>query len=165
MSKASLTAARLRELLKYDPETGVFTWVARIKGIKPGSTAGCQRKDGYIVLRVDRSLHPAHRLAWLYVHGEHPKADIDHIDGNPSNNAISNLRDVSRSINNQNQRRPHSKNKSGHLGVSREKGGKLWEARIKGPDGVVRRGHFATPELAHAAYLEAKRALHAGCTI
>lgn len=86
-----LTVERLRELLDYDPETGVFRWKEPRRKCRVGEVAGSLRKDGYVKIQVDGRFYQAHRLAWLCVYGVWPSA-IDHIDGNRANNAIANLR-------------------------------------------------------------------------
>ena len=89
----TLTAARLRELLQYDPETGVFTRLVKTSnGIKVGDVAGTADARGYILIRVDGWLHLAHRLAWLHMTCEWPKGMIDHINGVRDDNRWSNLR-------------------------------------------------------------------------
>lgn len=159
-----LTAARLRELLSYDQGTGVFTWRVRMNNLAAGAVAGCLGSRGYWRIKVNKRIYQAHRLAWLYVHGLWPNGDIDHVDGERANNVISNLRDVSQSVNGQNQRRAHSKNKSsGLLGVSANRG--RWRAQILVAGKNITLGRFDTPELAYSAYLAAKREHHAGCTI
>jgi hypothetical protein len=88
----TLTQERLREVLKYFPRTGRFRWrVPGPRGAPAGREAGT-RQGGYRSIRIDGVRHYEHRLAWLYVHGEHPTGDIDHDNGNPSDNRISNLR-------------------------------------------------------------------------
>lgn len=162
--EAKLTAERLRELLNYDPETGVFTWrVSRRATARPGSVAGTITPKGYRAIWIGAN-YRAHRLAWLYVYGVWPTHEIDHIDGNRANNAIANLRDVTRSVNHENLRRARSDSAHGFLGVSPFKG-KWWKARITVNGKWQHLGTFKTPEEAHAAYLEAKRRLHVGCTI
>lgn len=106
MRDSTLTQEMLKELLHYDPETGVFTWAAHPPlGHSVGDVAGKASTRGYVhicfskKLRMTRSIYSAHRLAWLYVYGAWPLQDIDHIDQNKSNNALANLRDVSRSQN------------------------------------------------------------------
>jgi len=159
-----VTQARLHEILSYDPETGIFTWKCRVSRTAAGSVAGTVRANGYLRIKFDRSLFYAHRLAWLYVYGTVPIGYIDHIDGNPGNNAISNLRDVSQLINAQNIRRPKSHNKStGVLGVN--KNGSKFRAKICVNGLHKHLGCFLTPEEAHEAYLKAKRLLHVGCAI
>lgn len=154
-----LTAGRLRELLDYDPDTGVFTWkISRRGRVKAGDVAGALRHDGYIQIGIDGRLHQAHRLAWLYVTGESPPSEIDHISCVRTDNRIANLRLATRSENQQNQSKAQKRNKTGFLGVSPHQG--KFQAQIK-VDGKVRTiGRFPTPEAAHAAYLEAKRQLH-----
>jgi hypothetical protein len=92
-----------------------------------------------------------------------PPRPIDHINGDPSDNRISNLRDVSRTENQENQRRAQRHNKVGLLGVSPN--GKGFISRIKVAGRKVNLGTFPTPEIAHAVYVKAKRYLHAGCTL
>ena len=164
MAEKILSADYLRSVLNYNPLTGVFTrLVSTNSRVKVGDVAGCDNGKGYMVFSVLGRLYQAHRIAWLYMHGQWPDGNIDHIDGNPSNNAIANLRDVSQSVNMQNQRLAMSHNTSGYLGVSRN--GKRWQAEIQS-DGKRRPlGTHDTPVEAHAAYLEAKRRLHPGCTI
>jgi len=161
-----LTAQRLRELLHYSPDTGVFTWrVSRGGAVCAGDSAGYGNGAGYRKIYIDGGQYMAHRLAWLYTHGSWPSGVIDHRDGDRSNNAIANIRDVSICVNNQNQKRAHSSNRScGLLGVTRDSAG-MWQARIR-VDGKRRYlGTFKDQEQAGAAYIAAKRLLHAGCTI
>lgn len=160
----ALTADRLRDVINYDPITGVFTWRARVSStIYAGDPAGSLSSRGYLRITVDKIEYRANRLAWLYMHGSWPEFEVDHIDGDRANNRIVNLRDATRAINSQNQRRAQSHNKCGVLGVSAKRN--RWEARIT--YGGIKRyiGTFETQELAHEAYLEAKRRFHPGCTI
>lgn len=170
MIKPELTAERLREVLNYDAETGVFTRKLRTaRRIKLGEPAGSVSKlYGYLTIMVDLRSYKAHRLAWLYVYGKWPDEFIDHIDGNKLNNRISNLRDVSGSTNIQNQRKPHKRNSTGFLGVTvdnRAKNGRKYMAQIVLGGKHKFLGLYETPELAHEAYLNAKRQMHEGCTI
>lgn len=129
-----------------------------------GRRVGCVVRDGYLKIHLDHQAVMGHRLAWLMVHGEWPKGQIDHIDGNKLNNAIANLRVVEPKINKQNRRAPQSNNKSGFLGVFPERG--RWSASIGlGDKRCKRLGSFDTPEAAHSAYLSAKRRLHEGNTL
>ena len=163
-----LSAQRLRELVHYSPESGLFT--RRVKSSSrtyPGKPAGSPNTAGYLQLRVDGVRYLAHRLAWLYVHGEWPNQVIDHIDGNPANNRIANLRDVSISVNLQNQRAAQGRTKSGMLGVhiQNNRGKIRYLAQIV-LDGKLRHvGSFDTASEAYGAYLTAKRESHHGCTI
>ena len=155
---------RLRQLLSYDSETGVFTWKINIgKRIRAGSVAGTTHHSGYNCIIIERSHYTAHRLAWLYFYGEWPSGVIDHINGDKFDNRISNLRDVSRSVNQQNRRKAAKNSKTGMLGVSQA--GSVFVANIMVDGKTVRLGRYETAELAHAAYVNAKRQHHAGCTI
>lgn len=159
-----LTQERLKSVFSYDPTTGLFTRIMAIsKKSKIGDIVTTKNRSNYIVLRLDGELHYCHRLAWLYMTGKYPTNHIDHINGNPSDNRFCNLRDVSQSINHQNLHRPHRDNKTGFIGVTRDK--KRWSASIHINGKRVFLGNFDTPELAHAAYIEAKRANHDGCSI
>lgn len=167
MADIDLTAERLRELLRYSTDTGEFVWLKKPSNksnrVRVGSVAGYVRHDGYVCIRIDQKLYLAQRLAVLHVTGMWPNGSIDHIDGNTGNNSISNLRDVAHRVNLQNQHGAKSGNHSGFLGVSRFRGG--WRARIMVMQKETHIGVFSTPELAHKAYLEAKRRMHVGCTI
>lgn len=131
---------------------------------KDGRIAGqVAKRDGRRRVTIRCRSYLCYRVIWLMVNGKWPDGDIDHIDGNQANDAIANLRDVPHAVNLQNQRRARADNASGYLGVTPHKG--KWRASIR-VDGKLRSlGRYATPELAHTAYLEGKRRLHAGCTI
>lgn len=155
----ALTAERLRELLHYNPDTGVFRWLVSTSNRKPvGSVAG-YISGRYAEIRIDGVLYKAHRLAWLYVHGAWPSDQLDHIDGVKIRNAINNLRECSNAENHQNhtvQRR----SASGLLGAYRLKRSARWLASIKVNGTQHYLGVHDTPEAAHAAYLAAKAKLH-----
>ena len=159
-----LTAQRLRDLFTYDRSSGNLIRLKRTaRCVRVGDVAGSLSDEGYLVVQIDGKSYKAHRLAWLHETGEWPPGDIDHRDGNRTNNRWANLRPADRSLNMQNQRRARSDNKSGLLGVGR--GGNRWRASI-GISGKAKHiGLFDTPELAHLAYLSAKRRLHEGCTL
>ena len=165
LDMCALTQQRLKELLAYDEATGVFTRKTKHHRFDIGSIAGGVIPSGYRIMRIEKKNQYAHRLAWLYVHGEFPAKDIDHIDGNRDNNAIANLRAATRSQNLQNQRKPRSDNKSGILGVSYSKGRNKWVAQIVHGGKQRNLGHYASPELAKEAYITAKRQFHAFCTL
>ena len=150
-----VTADRLRELLDYNPETGVFTRKVTRGPSVAGSVAGNKRKNGYVYIMVDGVRYLAHRLAWFYVHGVDPLVEIDHKDRNPSNNAIANLRLADRSGNSSN--REFGIPKSGFRGVYQQK--RRWWARICKDGQHFNLGSFPTPEAAHAAYADAARKL------
>lgn len=164
MSK-ELTAERLRELLNYHPDTGVFVWRKSRPGLAAGSAAGTKDNKGYQIISVYGRPRKAHRLAWLHVYGRWPVAHIDHINGNVSDNRISNLRECDASQNGQNQKKAHKKNLSGLLGVGWHKASGKWQATIKTAGKSKHLGSFDTPEEAYAAYLKAKAELHPFQTI
>lgn len=165
MAAPILSADRLRELLRYDPTTGVFTWRYARSGISPGP-AGAVGGTGYVYISVDGRRYLAHRLVWMHVHGKWPDGDTDHINCNRADNRLSNLRDVPRYVNNQNRSGVQSNNRtSGATGVTWHHHSRKWIARISLRGKTHRLGLFETVEEASAAYLEAKRRLHEGCTI
>lgn len=163
--KQELTAERLRELLHYNPETGQFVRKASLRSDRVGAIAYSLHTNGYSRFSLDNKNYYAHRLAWLYVYGSWPSGDIDHINHEKTDNRISNLRDVSRSVNNQNRVRCKSESASGVLGVSWHKAAQKWSARISLNGKSQHLGLFAEKDNAKMAYIDAKRALHEGCTI
>lgn len=168
-----ITQQRLKELLHYDPETGIFTWRVDIRSgrnnalvkAKAGEVAGCQSGYGYWSIGVETVRTSRHRLAWLYMTGELPirGVDIDHVDGNRCNDKWDNLRLATRSQNMQNLKRAHSDSGTGFLGVERKRG--KFAARIALRGKRYNLGVFDTPEEAHAEYLKAKRKLHEAGTL
>lgn len=159
--KTALTVALLRELFDYDAETGLFKRkVSTTNRVKVGDVAGAKNQKGYINIMVCARLHPAHRLAWLYVHGVWPQGQIDHINGIRDDNRIGNLREATNAQNMQNQRRAHRNSQTGALGGHPHKENGNYVAQIR-VDGKVRHiGSYRTAEEAHYAYLQAKRRLH-----
>jgi hypothetical protein len=156
MAGSDLTAARLRELLTYHPETGVFTRNSTRRRWLAGEEVGSSSKlHAYYRLKVDGGYYPAHRLAWLYMTGEWPSEFIDHIDRNRRNNVWKNLRDVTQTVNQYNVVAPQRNNKLGVRGVCSTKWGFQASIRV---DGRLRYlGHFKTLEEAAQAYLNAKQ--------
>ena len=161
MTSSILTAERLRELFHYNSETGVLTRLVRTSNsVKVGDVAGWLTSEGYIRIRVDGRPHMAHRLAWLYIHGRFPPAETDHANGIRDDNRIINLRAVTNGENQQNQRRARSNSASGLLGACWSAPHRKWRAKIKLNGKMLHIGLFSTAELAHAAYVAAKRELH-----
>ena len=156
MNTPDLTVDRLKMLVHYDSSTGQFTWRLKRRRCRPGDPTGCVARNGYVVVRLDNVLHYAHRLAWLYEQGRWPAEQLDHINGDRTDNRIANLREVTNAQNAQNQKRRN--NTSGFPGVRRENS--KWLAEIKVQYKPIRLGLFDTPEAAHAAYLAAKQKLH-----
>jgi hypothetical protein len=168
-----ITQERLKEVAHYNPETGIFTRLKRTgnnNGCNVGKEMGHIDK-GYKYVAIDFRRYPLHRLAWLYMTGDHPQGVVDHINGNKIDNRFCNLRDVPAKVNSQNYHAPQKNNKSGFLGVHYVSRPKVnnpynpWRAAITENGKRMHLGYFATPELAHEAYLEAKRKYHQGCTI
>lgn len=161
-----ITAERLRALMHYSETLGIFTRLVDVRKYKAGTIAIGTLSHGYVRVSVDGKIYAAHRLAWLWVTGEWPTRDIDHIDGNRANNRWSNLRDVSRSMNLENMREAKSNNRStGLLGahLHRQTGRYTSRIQVKGKDQHL--GMFATAEEAHRAYVAAKRLHHEGNTL
>lgn len=159
-----LTAARLRELRTYDPATGLFSFARQGGGHFAGAPCGKTTSQGYTRIVVDGGKYMAHRLAWLWMTGEWPEDQIDHINGDRSDNRWPNLRAATASINVQNIHAPKSNNKtSGVLGV--RPCGARFEANIGHNYRRIYLGRFDTADEAHAAYLTAKRRLHPGNTL
>lgn len=158
MSK--LTLKRLKEALHYDPTTGLFTWLISAGSAVKGSLAGSEKSDGYIEIGLDKSVYRAHRLAWLYTTGSCPKDQIDHVDGDRSNNRIANLREATPTQNQWN-RAKSTNNTSGFKGVSWHKRRLKYQAHIsRGSLGRKTLGFFDTPEEAYREVLRAQRKLH-----
>jgi hypothetical protein len=151
-----ITAARVRELLDYDPDTGVMRWRVPRGRAPAGAIAGFNEK-GYRGIRVDSVQTYIHRLVFLHVHGYEPKI-VDHLNGDRSDNRLANLRDVTQSINLRN-RRVSSANKSGITGVfwCTDKG--RWAARIKVNRRTTHLGYFTDIQDAAAARKRAEREL------
>lgn len=148
-----LTAERLREVLSYDAETGAFRWKEQLAprgkiGMIAGNVADATRRR---TIRIDKKLYLEHRLVWLFVHGRWPTNQIDHIDGDPGNNRLANLREATQSQNNFNQGLRRN-NSSGIKGVSWDAARKKWAARISANGKVRALGRFETKEDAARAH-------------
>jgi hypothetical protein len=159
-SRKPLTADRLRQLLDYDPETGVFTW--RVNGRKnphEGKVAGVINASGGRVIRVDFRMYHAARLAWLHVYGEWPEGFVDHINRDRSDDSLRNLREADRGQNTWNSKR-NSRNTSGHKGVHFSKVQGRWRALIGHRGKMHYLGSFEKIEEAIAARATAVQRLH-----
>lgn len=171
-----ITHKELLERLSYDRLTGVFLAKERdINDFKPArivatwntryanKPAGTINSKGYRVIKINRKDYKAHRLAWFYHYKEWPKFEIDHINGDKTDNRIDNLRDVIHCENNQNERKARKVSSTGKLGIYPKEG--RYGAKIVKEGKKKHLGYFKTPEQAHEAYLKAKRELHRTCTI
>ena len=140
----------LQKYLQYNSNSGIFSWIKKT-GAKAvvDKFAGRSDKDGYIVIQFKQKKYFAHRLAWLFAHGEWPKNCIDHVNGIRSDHRIENLRDVSKRENSSNKQ----SNRSGKLqGCSYSKNAKKWHSRIWINNKNKHLGYFYTEIEAHNAY-------------
>ena len=167
-----LEADYVRSILEYDPATGEFRWRPRLRGQfatertfgmwntrYAGALAGCSCRNGYRTIRINDRLYLAHRLVWLHVTGVWPAAEIDHINGNPGDNRLANLREATHAENLQNTKLQRT-NTSGFKGAHWNTRDGKWYAQITA-DGRWRfLGYFSTPEAAHPAYCAAAREHH-----
>lgn len=157
--------ALLKDALSYDPETGVFVWRVISGKARPGARAGSSHNAGYTEIRYRGVRVLAHRLAWWWAHGSLPANEIDHINGVRTDNRIANLRDVPRSINNENLKQARKNNGSGLLGVTKHANANGYKAAIQVKGKRIHIGCFKSAQEAHDAYLCAKRRLHQGNTL
>lgn len=147
-----ITQEYLKSVLHYNEITGVFTWkVSNSKKLKVGSIAGWYNTRGYVQITIKNKKYTAHRLAWLYMYGTDPKAQIDHVNGNKEDNRIDNLREVNNRENNQNK----TVHRNGRLvGYSLHKNTKKYQARVNVNKKVIHIGLYNTPQEAHEAYVK-----------
>lgn len=153
-----ITQAELKQLMTYDPGTGLFTnLVTRHGRAKAGDAVGSPHITGYVSTMIAGRNYLVHRLAWLYVMGSFPPHDIDHADGDRANNRWANLRAATRAENCQNAVR-RSDNNSGITGVRAV--GARWRAMISVRGRHIHLGYFDTLAEAEAARLTAKAQHH-----
>jgi len=147
----------VKEWLQYDANSGVFIWTKEpaIMRRDLGKEAGTRRPNGYVYIGLGEfGQVAAHRLAWVYMHGSIPPGmEIDHIDGDPSNNRISNLR-LATSSQQKRNKKVQSNNRSGLKGAYYHAihKGKKWRSQIKVGDSLIFLGYFETAQEAHEAY-------------
>ncbi len=176
--QATPDGALLRQLLHYDPLAGTFTWRPRahesfnnLRAFAAWNARYANRvaggmTGGYWAIRIDGCLFYAHRLAWLYVHDRLPAGDIDHRNGVTTDNRIRNLRDVTVVTNHENIRaRPGGGPLPLGVHFLARKVQRPYSASIRIGGRSKHLGYFDTAEVAHLAYVAAKRIHHAGCTI
>jgi len=154
-----ITQERLKELLHYDPDTGIFTWRVGRGGMRVGDKAGgittTATGKSYIVIGIDGKDYKAHRLSWLFIHGKFPSGQIDHENGNGLDNRLVNLRDVTPSENQKNARL-RSNNTSGTCGVYWYKPYRKWKALIQVNSKSKHLGYFEDIQDAIATRKEAE---------
>ena len=153
-----MTQQELKELLHYDQDTGIFTWLISRGNIKNGKKIN-NSAFYYTNIKINKKSYRAHRLAWLYVYGFMPTNQIDHINGNKSDNRICNLREVT---NQQNQfNSPVRKdNKSGIKGVHWHKKQSKWVANLHINGKQKQLGSFDNLEEAEKVISEARKLHH-----
>ncbi len=138
MTTQILNQAKLKARFDYNPDTGAFTRRMANNRTKP---AGALNHHGYVAFYIGNRRYLAHVLAWLYVHGEMPVLEIDHINRDKADNRIANLREATLKENLQN-RGKNTNNTSGHLGVGWNKAYERWYARIMVDRKSYHLGHF-----------------------
>jgi hypothetical protein len=154
-----ISQAQLKALLSYDPDTGIFRWktCAYNKTHLIGTVAGTLLL-GYVVIRIGGRGYKAHRLAWLYTHGEIPD-ELDHINCVRDDNRLVNLRPADRAPNSQNTRKRANKT-SQYKGVSLRRATGKWKVGIDVNGRRIYLGYYDTQETAHAVYCDAARKYH-----
>lgn len=155
-----ITQSRLKEVINYDPETGIFTWKVSFGtgSAHVGGVAGSVQR-GYRSIKIDRKAYRAANLAWLYMTGEFPPRLVDHKNTIRDDNKFANLRLATNSENQFNLNKM-SHNTSGFKGVHRLKDTGRWQARICANYKRRVLGCFDTPQEAHEAYCKAAAELH-----
>ena len=160
-NEALIKQEYLKEILEYEQETGIFTWVKLAKNVHNihiGDIAGClDKRNGYISIRINNKKYRAHRLAWLYVIGNWPEFEIDHINHIRNDNRFENLRDTDKNRWNKSEQK---NNTSGYVGVVLDKPTKKWQAQIQVNGKCIYLGLFTDIEEASQAYQEAKEKYH-----
>lgn len=149
-----LTQRKLKELLRYNPDIGLFTRRTSLQGVQAGDIAGCKNPNGYIRIVISYKKYYAHRLAWFYVYGVWPKDQIDHINHNRADNRLVNLREATNQENSMN-RGIERRNKSGITGVVWSKDRSKWQAQIITKGKIIHLGRFVDKFEAICARLSA----------
>lgn len=145
----------MRELLRYEPETGRFFWLKTARTMKAGAEAGCRNPTtGYWIIRLGGKNYRRARLAWFYTTGRWPTDQLDHINGIKIDDRIENLREANTSQNHANLSVSKA-NTTGFKGVSWHKRIKRWQASIRVRGRLRFLGSFSTAEEAAAAYAQA----------
>lgn len=156
MPNKQISHQRLLQAISYDPATGA---VSRRGSTRTG--LGEKKPTGHIRVVIDGVRYSLGRLCWFYVHGKWPMHFVDHINGNPADNRITNLRDVKPAINNQNRRTGNRNSKTQRMGVVRKESGRFSVSMSFLSHPLTVSG-FKSEEAAASAYVELKRRLHDG---
>lgn len=159
INQSKLTHEELTRLFFYDPSTGLFTRLVSAGNQAVGSVAEYINTKGYNYININKVAYPAHRLAWFYVYGRWPIGQIDHVDGNRSNNQLRNLRECTPAQNQQN-RSKNKNNKSKYPGVYYAGWAKKYRAMIRHENVKYHIGLYDTAIDAYFAYLQKKAELH-----
>lgn len=154
-----MESSRLRELLDYNPETGLFKWRVSRGTASAGSIAGSKGEEGYICIGIDGSIYKAHRLAWLYSHGVLPDEQIDHENCIRDDNRLTNLR-IATPKGNADNASKRSDNKSGVKGVSWKASHSKWVAQASHMGKVKHLGIFEDLEDAKRVVMEFREKNH-----
>jgi len=150
---------KIEDYIRYDQDTGLLFWIKDYARQLGGNRAGRVNTLGYVVVHFEKKYWLGHRLAWYLATGNHPKYQIDHINGDRADNRLINLREASHGENNRN-RGAHKDNVSGFKGVAYMKRDGRYKARINVNKVCINLGHYDTAEEAHEAYMKAARELH-----
>lgn len=155
-----ITPEQLQEMFDYNPENGLLFWKIRnSKRVRIGDVAGCRASDGRILVGIRGRIYKAHRIAWAITTGEWPKDMIDHVNGDPSDNRLCNLREATKSQNMMNVGKIKS-NTSGIKGVGWSKASQKWRAYIRVNKKDIHLGLFENIEDAKKARIEAAIKYH-----
>lgn len=146
--------SHLKKILHYNPDTGIFTWkiTKRHNQLRHGDVAGSLHKEGYRDILFNKKLHKAHRLAWLYMTGDWPKYEIDHINRIKDDNRWFNLREAPTRSKQCGNAEKHTNNKSGFKAVYWDKQRRKWRTAIGVNGKKIYLGHRDTPQEAYQLY-------------
>lgn len=154
--KAILSQSRLKELMSYDPDSGVFTRLIDCNRSKKGEAVSCKHNKGYFRVSIDGTRYLLHRLAFLFMEGRMPD-EIDHINGDRSDNRWANLREC---CSRQNKFNMTSRSKSGVKGVYWNKEKEKWQAQLSIDGKVKFLGRFKNLDDARDVVIEARNVHH-----
>ena len=168
---------KLKKMINYNPKTGICIWLERTpdmfedgkyskehkcnqwNAVYAGKVVGCiDNQNGRILTTINNKRYKLHNIIYIYMTGKKPNKDIDHKNGNPSDNRWINLR-LATDSQNQGNRKISKNNKSGYKGVFWVKDHKKWTARGCLNGKIYFLGYYDTPENAYKAYCKwAKKA-------